>query len=87
MDLSACLRVRKMAEVAALERLPEEVFDAALAGDIATNKTWLDQGGHPDQGLGIHGPESRTYGPGTTLLMAAASESHLDVVRLLSAGC
>ena len=73
-----------MAEVAALERLPEEVFDAALGGDIATIKTWLDQGGHPDQGLhGIHGPEGRTYGPGTTLLMAAASESHLDVVRLL----
>ena len=67
--------------MAEIERLPREVFDAALRGEIATIKNWLDQGGDPDQA--IEQVFNHTYRPGTTLLMAAASRDRLDAVRLL----
>ena len=37
--------------MAAIESLPEEVFGAALEGEINTIKSWLLQGGDPDQSL------------------------------------
>ena len=73
-----------MAEIAALERLPEEVFAAALEGEIATVQNWLLQGGDPDQGLDreFH-DDGVVYDQGSTLLIAAASMGRIDAMRLL----
>ena len=73
-----------MAEITALDRLPEEVFAAALEGEITTIKSWLLQGGEPDQGVAREfDDDGIVYEQGVTLLMAAASMGRLDIMRLL----
>ena len=75
-----------------LTMLPREVFSAALLGDITAVKAWLAEGGNPneawieediddDSSLSSIGEDNR---PPSTLLMAAASEGHLDLVRRLA---
>ena len=69
-----------------------EVFKAALEGDLAAIENWLGEGGNPnearieedvddDSSLSSIGEDNR---PPSTLLMAAASEGHLDLVRRLA---
>ena len=70
--------------------VPVEVFNAAFRGDLAAIDKWLGEGGNPnevieediddDSSLSSTGEDNR---PPSTLLMTAASEGHLDVVRRL----
>ena len=70
--------------MAAIESLPEEVFGAALEGEINTIKSWLLQGGDPDQGVEREfDDDGVVYEQGVTLLMAAASMGRIDLVRIL----
>ena len=50
--------------------LPENIFYAAVAGDIDHIKNWLEQGGDPDLGLDreFH-DDGVVYEQGSTLLM------------------
>ena len=50
--------------------LPENIFYAAVAGDIDHIKNWLEQGGDPDRGLDreFH-DDGVVYEQGSTLLM------------------
>ena len=63
--------------------LSENVFYAAIVGDIDFIKNWHVQGGDPDQGLDREFDDGVIYEQGTTLLMVAAYRGRLDVVRLL----
>ena len=67
--------------------ISREVFSAALRGDITAVKDWLAEGGDPneaiEQAIIRHGICGFSFEPGSTLLMAAASAGHLDVVRRL----
>ena len=70
--------------MAVIGSLPEEVFAAALEGEITTIKSWLLQGGDPDQGLDreFH-DDGVVYEQGSTLLIGATSAGRLNIMRLL----
>ena len=66
----------------------DEAFDAALAGDVAIVKQFLDGGGNVDQGIEsehLSDDHSFAYPLGTTLLMGAAESGHIQVMKLLLA--
>jgi len=64
--------------------LSENVFYAAVVGDIDHIKNWLEQGGDPNQGLAqaFH-DDAVSWESGSTLLIAAASMGRFDIMQLL----
>ena len=65
--------------------LPENIFYAAVAGDIDHIKNWLEQGGDPNQGLAqVFHDDAVSWESGSTLLIAATSMGRLDLMRLLA---
>ena len=68
--------------------VPPEVFNAALEGDLDAIENWLGEGGNPNAALEYIESDddfaSLDDDLPSTLLMAAASEGHLDLVRRLA---
>ena len=63
--------------------LSENIFYAAVVGDIDHIKNWLEQGGDPNQGLAqVFHDDAVCWESGSTLLIAATSMGRLDL-RLL----